>query len=440
MRVKIEKSDKDTFWYSNKIGQEFNVIDWYGAPDWYRCTFDAKGILKSDCSIVSPPSEAIQESSQEFKEGNPKQWMFERLDISDVLFRLDRSEIYQLFDSGEVCCPRSHRKDTKITATPVQIERVLSAVALSKGYKKGVQIETGEILGGGRFEYSSHLNMGWFCGIKVYVSGTWAKIVDQDKPEVQPVQKVHELESLPERWAIEVTEYNKVKLDKYFTEKYPENNPYNEIVGSFIKFNGQVYEKKITHITYYLTDEQFDRWVLKKPETTNMVQDTLCKQPETIQTSTPPIMEKQELSTEEKKELYTILQSIDKRKELLNGVFDPTELARIINHCSPIFFTSIDNIPVWEGDEYFQCTDRGNPVKAIALNYYNPVKGVDTASTREACEAHLRDNRMVKVSDVEKMAEKFLFERFQPEVAEKHLVAFIEAFKEELNKLSNEKD
>lgn len=69
IKVRIDKAEKETFWYSNKIGQEFNVENWRGCKEWYRCTFDAKGIFKSDCTVLQsdtqhePSSKAILDNS-----------------------------------------------------------------------------------------------------------------------------------------------------------------------------------------------------------------------------------------------------------------------------------------------------------------------------------------------------------------------------------------
>lgn len=60
LKVRIDKAEKETFWYSNKIGQEFNVENWIGYKEWYRCTFDAKGILKSDCTVLQSDTQPEQ--------------------------------------------------------------------------------------------------------------------------------------------------------------------------------------------------------------------------------------------------------------------------------------------------------------------------------------------------------------------------------------------
>lgn len=61
LKVRIDKAEKETFWYSNKIGQEFNVENWIGCKEWYRCTFDAKGILKSDCTVLQSDTQPEQQ-------------------------------------------------------------------------------------------------------------------------------------------------------------------------------------------------------------------------------------------------------------------------------------------------------------------------------------------------------------------------------------------
>lgn len=58
IKVRIDKADKDTFWYSKCIGHEFSVIEWNREREWFRCTFDAKGILKSDCTVLSDDTSA----------------------------------------------------------------------------------------------------------------------------------------------------------------------------------------------------------------------------------------------------------------------------------------------------------------------------------------------------------------------------------------------
>ena len=51
MKVKIIKSEKPSYWYANKIGEVFEVVDYSYSND-YRTLEKGYYILKSDCEIV----------------------------------------------------------------------------------------------------------------------------------------------------------------------------------------------------------------------------------------------------------------------------------------------------------------------------------------------------------------------------------------------------
>ncbi len=403
------------------------------------------------------PSEP--ESPQEFKEG---QWLYYESIRAEGIFRsrekqeekfstveaygirFDNTVFYPTFQCNYEVRPYS-------AATPEQIERILSAVAKSKGFGYGTNTDAG-LLHSGIFEYDSKDQL-WHSGVIVYAKGKWAKIVDQDKPEdllvskeysnismpdsfiAIPLSKTEDLESLPERWAIERTEKNHKKVNNWINQHHNEEDkqPYGDS-DQFIHYPLHNKFHMWNHIQpgyTLITDEQFDKWVLNKPESTNMVQDASYKAPNTIQTSTVIMEDKAPLTIEEKKAFHLILNS---EKESVYSIFnevDSIELEKLTRNCAPLFHTSIDNVPVWRTDSVWYNKD------GIATEFVIPetesytLDGRKSASTHEACERWINDNRMVKVSEVLSLVDKLCNNQ-----NEFNRVLYASEFKEELSKLT----
>lgn len=327
--VKVNCSDSSK-WYFDQNGLELKVVE--HDYKYFRLANAGIHILKSDCSIVS---EAIQESPEGFKEGR---WMYENACGSEFLYRHNGSEFYQVSSRGKVYHEEFINRSQGIPATSEQIERVLSAVAVSKGY----DIQEHIIYSHGNDSLVTFEN-------EIYNSGTWAKIVDQDKPE-EFVKDPHavamtelwegkELESLPERWAIERTPENAGRINHWYNKKMYNvnfNRTYGFICVPFIRFG--IDELPEGYIL--ITDEQFDRWVLDKPEERkDQFEDTY----KYFEHPAPTIME-DKLSIEEKKSIWELFQNIRKI-----GRFDSNTFFNGESECAPLFHTSIDNVPVWEG-------------------------------------------------------------------------------------------
>ncbi len=118
----------------------------------------------------------------------------------------------------------------------------------------------------------------------------------------------------------------------------------------------------------------------------------------------PPIMEdKSPLTIEEKKELYKFLES---KSSLYLKYISLEGMSSMKRDCAPLFHTSIDNVPVWEFKGLFFINTTGKTEEILTNNekacFHLWADGTfKTASTREACERWIADNRMVKVSEID---------------------------------------
>ncbi len=172
MIVKIEKCDNPEFWYSNRIGQTFEVFqsqsDYVLKEDVYKMI--RRNIAVSDCSLV--PSEP--ESPQEFKEG---QWCYSKCDGCEIIFRYTEkaaTERYFIDFNGQAFEDNKKCYTGFQIATPEQIERILSAVWFLKN-NTNTHMPS--------LKYRADIDQLWNGYLIVYSKGIWAKIVDQDKPE-----------------------------------------------------------------------------------------------------------------------------------------------------------------------------------------------------------------------------------------------------------------
>lgn len=137
------------------------------------------------------------------------------------------------------------------------------------------------------------------------------------------------------------------------------------------------------------------------------------------------------LSIEEKKSIWESFQNIRKI-----GRFDSNTFFNGESECAPLFHTSIDNVPVWEGEtENVWYISSSGPVQVFNIHpeKYRAICLFQTASTRESCEKWIQDNRMVKESEVLSIAHSL--SRSDNSGDQSYL--YFEAFKEELSKLSN---
>lgn len=163
-----------------------------------------------------------------------------------------------------------------------------------------------------------------------------------------------ELESLPERFGIILNDKNSKKIRNHFR------------ISAWLFF-GKIYHFPI-HNNFHtwpslqpgytlITDEQFDRCVLKKKT----------------------IMEDKELSIEEKKQLWKALQVVREIavKEMYKCPLDQEK------DCAPLFYTSIDNIPVWPKDVVWAIVNN-RPTSFNAEDIFN--EGFETAKSFEAAE------------------------------------------------------
>ncbi len=519
IRVKVKCWDPSK-WYFDQHGLELNVVE--HDYKYYRLSNAGIHIAKSDCSIV--PSDP--ESPQEFKEG---QWLF--IDVNsncDVLFRfinkghrnIYTNEKYTVIRDGEV--HESYNSVVPVgissVATPEQIERILSAVAVSKGFVKGCYYlsarngSNSHLFGNLRYIKNHGLDLevltdGW--GGCVYHRGAWAKIVDQDKPEIEPVQKTNliakagewieildngpknnaldritintpyqlredlhtfgrfkikkdndgeengyecsrgmkfkvvpaPLESLPERWAIQRTKQNYARVNKWFNQHTMNTHKSCMCYVHYPSLTSTDYTR--LHEGYTLiTDEQFDKWVLNKPENTLKSHDYGIEYPSqasqiTFKQPQPPIMEdKAPLTIEEKKEIWNF---VELHKTIILRLGNQEEKNWILQKwkdCSPLFYTTIDGKPIWYMEKlFFVCEEAHRISSGLAME---SLKGELSASTREACERWINDNRMVKEEDVLKVFDTILdrinFNTIENDSGKRARIT--KAFKEELSKLT----
>lgn len=62
MKVKILKAEKDSYWYADKIGQEFKVTEWFDKEKFAVKDEVLRLISKSDCEIVPKKSKLKDEN------------------------------------------------------------------------------------------------------------------------------------------------------------------------------------------------------------------------------------------------------------------------------------------------------------------------------------------------------------------------------------------
>lgn len=488
IRVKIEKiATEPESWYNESVGLLADVYEEDGRYFLYhdKDSCEKRFIRKSDCSIVS---EAIQENHTEFKE---EQWLWLlkygiehliRFTNLGIVGAVISREVYKINpDSGVVVLDYgSFDKEELTAATPEQIERVLTAVAVSKGFVE--DIEYYGCVSAGRDvlcyplkwyvfenEYPSDRYEALFDknSHAIYYNGTWAKIVDQDKSNETTLtdlgKKVIEsgnetipLESLPERWAIERTKENYERVNKWASKKfgvsYTENNHY-------IHDNTGIYAHPMSGYTL-ITDEQFDKWVLKgyskqigkiidkhvvepfKKTSTNtasgpyisgirayeITMENHIKQQ--ALNNENPIMEDKALSIEEKKKIWFIVKNLLKYNSVKPSLIKFAEL--VLQDHAPLFHTSIDNVPVWHTERYWTPSNGGEEWTA----FENMPMPKVTASTREAAHAYLNDNRVVKESQAVSALHEVL--HYAGMTSLEQDLSLIKSFKEELSKLYNQ--
>ena len=69
MRVKIKQCSDSARWYVNKIGEEFDVVDYINAPEtWWQEANECNILLKSDCEIVVEQKESKAHSRIELSD------------------------------------------------------------------------------------------------------------------------------------------------------------------------------------------------------------------------------------------------------------------------------------------------------------------------------------------------------------------------------------
>lgn len=115
-------------------------------------------------------------------------------------------------------------------------------------------------------------------------------------------------------------------------------------------------------------------------------------------------MEK-ELTTEEKKELYMFCKM---SRNMAEKYSYETDIKKLEEMSAPLFFTSIDNVPMWDGDECFiiypELKITGFYLKKDSSYFRTAaLKECGTASTREACEQWIADNRSISVKNCERI-------------------------------------
>ncbi len=309
-------------------------------------------------SIV--PSEP--ESPHELKEG---QWCYYANDGYEGIFRysnplggiieckegyaISPNKTVYIFDYNEDYNSEINRFSS---ATSEHIERILSAVAVSKRYVKGVKYipinQDGslltmasdyDVINGRKLQYIIHWDTLHIMGLNgcIYAKGTWAKIVDQDKPEIEPMQKMHELESLPERWAILRTECNYERINKYFNDleeiDYRYDAHYMHSQHCINEEYARISEELQPGYTL-ITDEQFDKWVLNKENPIVKTRKEYFEK--TYGPNAQPVMEEKAPLTVEEKPidkvttdmLDTVLRicNIQIDKNILDRVLDVVEL------------------------------------------------------------------------------------------------------------------
>lgn len=102
-----------------------------------------------------------------------------------------------------------------------------------------------------------------------------------------------------------------------------------------------------------------------------------------------------ELNIEEKKRLYAYC---EETKYIACKFHYETDIKKLKELCSPLFITSIDKVPIWEGDRYF-CIDSQNKIHEL---YYNSEtdQTYNSAINYEICEQWIADNRSISVKDI----------------------------------------
>jgi len=159
-----------------------------------------------------------------------------------------------------------------------------------------VKIETAEETNWYKSQLESFINVTDWIGDELYykIKGTDLYILKSDcsiVSEESPTE-FKEWESLPERWAILRTEENAERVNKWFSENTNLKCCLNKHYLNYPSDIGYRTTHELQKNYTIITDEQFDRWVLKKrPE-------IFTKE---IHTITSAIMESKELSIKEKK-------------------------------------------------------------------------------------------------------------------------------------------